>query len=206
MSSHHFVKENQEPALVILGLEGLDYDTIAPLLEWVPTVAVTEETVEKVISLGIKIDLILASIGFQKENIHLLEEQYPVRFMTAKEGKYLEEGLQYLVASKHSAVNILGYDHLKVFSLLDKLEFLNIVIWDGPMRYFPVKGGRLKKYFSTGSLQLHAAEDSFVEMVNAEGSELIQIKHATFVEVEEGMVELKAKDLFWVGELQGVQP
>ncbi|WP_143962727.1 thiamine pyrophosphokinase [Litoribacter populi] len=206
MSSHHFVKENQEPALIILNLEGLTFETVAPLLEWVPTVLVTDKTIDKVISWGIKVDVILASETFQRENLNLLEEQYPVRFMTVSNKEYLDEGLQYLLASKHSAVNIIGFDHQKVFDLTPKMDYLNLVVWDGPMRYFPVKNGKLKKYFSDGSLQIHASEDSFVEIVSAEGSELIQIKHATFVEIEEGMVEFKAKELFWVGELQGVNP
>jgi hypothetical protein len=203
MSSHHFVKENQEPALLILDLEEREYGSMAPLLEWVPTVLVSETAVEKLISWGVKVDVILASEEFQRDNIHLLEEQYPVRFMTVKDGTYLEEGLQYLIASKHSAVNVVGFDHQRAFDLSDKLEFLDIVVWDGPIRYFPVKGGRIKKFFSAGSLQIHAPEDAFVEMVGSEGSELIQVKHATFVEVEEGSVEFKAKELFWIGELVG---
>ncbi|MEY2704741.1 MAG: hypothetical protein RL407_803, partial [Bacteroidota bacterium] len=32
MSSHHFVKEQQEPAVIILEVDGISFETIAPLL------------------------------------------------------------------------------------------------------------------------------------------------------------------------------
>jgi hypothetical protein len=38
MSSHHFVRDQQEPALLILALEAFTYDSLGELLEWVPTV------------------------------------------------------------------------------------------------------------------------------------------------------------------------
>ena len=56
MSSHHFVKEKQEPALIIADLDGFDEEYLGQLLEWSPTVLVPSHLVEKVISLGIKID------------------------------------------------------------------------------------------------------------------------------------------------------
>ena len=46
MSSHHFVKEQQEPAVFILDVEGISFDTVAPLLEWSPTLLVVQEAVE----------------------------------------------------------------------------------------------------------------------------------------------------------------
>ena len=46
MSSHHFVKEQQEPAVFILEVEGISFETVAPLLEWSPTLLVAQEAVE----------------------------------------------------------------------------------------------------------------------------------------------------------------
>jgi hypothetical protein len=200
MSSHHFVKEQQEPALLILDTAGIGFEQIAPLLEWVPTLLVAQEAVPVVISWGIKIDLILAEIDFQQSHYHLLEEQYPVKFLGVQGGKFLEEGLKYLIASKHGAVNITGLDHLKVFELEPMLEFLDIVVWDGPIRYFPIKNGQFKKWFPDTSLQLHAPEGTILEMQTQDGNEMVQVKHATFVEVEEGTTIIKGKGIFWIGE------
>lgn len=200
MSSHHFVKEQQEPALLILNTSGISFEQVAPLLEWVPTLLVAQEAVPFVISWGIKIDLILAEMEFQKSHYHLLEEQYPVKFLGVQEGNFLDEGLQYLIASKHGAVNIIGFDHLKVFDLEPMLEFLDIVVWDGPIRYFPIKNGQFKKWFPDTSIQLHAPEGTILEVQTNEGNEIVQVKHATFIEVEEGTTIIKGKGIFWIGE------
>ncbi|MFD2144372.1 hypothetical protein [Mucilaginibacter antarcticus] len=37
MSSHHIVREKQEPALLVLGLDGFDEEQLGQLLEWSPT-------------------------------------------------------------------------------------------------------------------------------------------------------------------------
>ncbi|WP_194975402.1 thiamine pyrophosphokinase [Aquiflexum lacus] len=201
MSSHHFVKEQQEPALIILNTEGIGFDVVAPLLEWVPTVLVAQEEVFTVISWGIKIDLILAEMDFQQKHYHLLEEQYPVKFFGVQGGDFLNEGLQYLIASKHSAVNIIGFDHQRVFELEAKLEFLDIVVWDGPTRYFPVKNGEFKKWFPTCAVQLHAPEGTLIEFKTPEDSGIIEIKYATVLEMPEGSSTFKSNGIFWVGEI-----
>ena len=153
-----------------------------------------------VISWGIKIDLILAEMDFQKDNFHLLEEQYPVKFLGVKNDEFLDEGIQYLIATKHSAVNIIGFNHQDVISLEEKLTLLDIVIWDAPMRYFPVKNGVFKKWFSSATLQLLAPEGTFIEVQDEGESQIHRITYATFVEVEEGTTVLKSDKVFWVGE------
>lgn len=200
MSSHHFVKEQQEPALIILNTEGIGFDVVAPLLEWVPTVLVAQEEVFTVISWGIKIDLILAEMDFQRQHYHLLEEQYPVKFLGVPEGDFLAEGMQYLIASKHSAVNIIGFNHQKVNELESKLEFLDIVVWDGSTRYFPVKNGEFKKWFPACAVQLHGPEGTLIEIKSNDSSEIVEIKYATMVEVEEGTTIFKSNSVFWIGE------
>lgn len=200
MSSHHFVKEQQEPALLILDTKGFGYETIASLLEWSPTVLVAQEAVLTVISWGIKIDLILAQMDFQKSNYHLLEEQYPIKFLNVANNEFLEQGLQYLIATKHSAVNIIGFNHQDVFGLEEKLTFLDLVIWDAPMRYFPIKNGVFKKWFSSATLQLHAPEGTFIEVQEDSESQIHRITYATFIEVNEGTTVLKSDKIFWVGE------
>ncbi|MDO9552686.1 thiamine pyrophosphokinase [Rhodonellum sp.] len=200
MSSHHFVKEQQEPALLILKTEGVDFEQIASLLEWSPTVLVAQDAVEAVISWGIKLDVVLADLDFQAKNSHLLEEQYPMKFRTLVHGDFLNEGIQYLKETEHSAVNVVGFDHKDVFGLESLLENLDIVIIDGPIRYFPIKNGTFRKWYPEGSLQLHAPENMLLEMKTGETTAFIKINHATFVEVEEGFSSFQAKGIFWIGE------
>ena len=59
MSSHHFVKEGQEPALFIL--DPVDFELAGPFLEWAPFVIVSENALDQVLHWGIKIDGVLVS-------------------------------------------------------------------------------------------------------------------------------------------------
>ena len=77
MSSHHIVKENQEPALLILNTEAIPFEKLQELLEWSPTVIVTESSLEKAVGWGIKIDVVLAAAERIQSLTQTLQHQVP---------------------------------------------------------------------------------------------------------------------------------
>jgi hypothetical protein len=200
MSSHHFVKEQQEPAVFILDAENIHFDRISGLLEWVPTILVSEKALDQVLSWGIKIDVILASAAFQKENLQLLEEQYPVKFLTVENEDFLNEGLQFLLASKHKAVHLVGISHQSAVDLQGKLDLMNLTLVDGNWKYYPVKSGKFKKWFAESSIHIHGKEGMPIEIKNSEGEILLPITYATMIEIPEGITEINAPGIFWIGE------
>ena len=200
MSSHHFVKDKQEPAVLILEVDQIKFDQVSPLLEWVPTVLVSENALDQVLSWGIKIDVILASEAFQAENQHLLEEQYPVKFINIFDDNYLLAGIDYLASTEHKAVHLIGISHLECFDLQDKLEVMNFTILDGDWKYYPVKSGEFKKWFAESSIHIHGKEGMPVQIQNENGELILPITYATMLEVPEGITEIKAPGIFWIGE------
>lgn len=200
MSSHHFVKEQQEPAVFILDADEIHFDQVSPLLEWVPIVLVSEKALDRVLSWGIKVDVIVASEIFQKENSHLLEEQYPVRFLDSSPEKTLQEGLKYLMEKNHRAAHLIGFPHLKALELDDLIERMDLTLLDGDWKYYPVKTGLFKKWFSESSIHVHAKEGLPVEILNENGQIILPITYATFLDVPEGITEIKAPGIFWIGE------
>lgn len=200
MSSHHFVKDKQEPAVLILEVDQIRFDQVSPLLEWVPTVLVSESVLDQVLSWGIKIDVILASETFQIENQLLLEEQYPVKFITSFDENYLKAGLEYLLSTEHKAVHLVGISHLKALELQDKLELINLTILDGDWKYYPVKSGEFKKWFAESSIHIHGKEGMPVQIQNESGELILPITYATMLEVPEGITTIKAPGIFWIGE------
>jgi hypothetical protein len=200
MSSHHFVKEQQEPAVFILNTEDLNFAMISPLLEWVPTVLVGQDCLETVLSWGIKIDVILATAEFQKENFHLLQEQYPVKFLTVAAESVLKDGLQYLLATKHPAAHLVGLSHLKTTELDAELKFFDLTIMDSEWKYYPVKRGNFKKWYSDQTIRILGKEGMPVEISNDNGKLLLPITYLTQIEVPEGITEIKGAGIFWIGE------
>ena len=200
MSSHHFVKEQQEPAVFILEVEGISFETVAPLLEWSPTLLVAQEAVEVVLSWGIKIDVVLGTMDFQKENRHLLEEQYPLRFLTVSTGSTLEEGVHYLLASQHKGVHLVGFNHQNHQELEEKIHHLDLTLLDGDWKYYPVKGGKFSKWFVPAEIRILASENQPVEVSNAEESLLFPVCYLTQLEVSEGISTFSSTGIFWIGE------
>lgn len=200
MSSHHFVKEQQEPAVLILETNGISFDAVSPLLEWVPTVLVWQDCVEVVLSWGIKVDVILATQEFQQANYYLLEEQYPVRFLTVSGSQPLEEGLHYLLASQHKGVHLVGFDHAKLEDLASKIDLLDLTALDGDWKYYPVKEGKFKKWFAASEIRILAKENQPLELSNSNGQLLFPIQYLTQIEVPEGISEFSSPDIFWIGE------
>lgn len=200
MSSHHFVKEQQEPAVFILNTNEIRFETVSPLLEWVPTVLVWQDCIETVLSWGIKVDVILATTAFQKANLQLLEEQYPVRFLAVTDEGFLEEGLQYLLASQHKGVHLVGFDHVGFTGLTEKANLLDLTVLDGEWKYYPVKEGKFKKWFAESEIRILGKENQPLELSNSNGQLLFPIQYLTQIEVPEGITEFSSSGFFWIGE------
>lgn len=201
MSSHHFVKDQQEPAVWIVDADGVSLEQIAPMLEWVPTVLVNESAVEQVLSWGIKIDLILASEDFQKTNDSLLQEQFPLKFLTESEPNSLNRGTEYLLETDHKAVHLIGMSHLQALQLPARISELDLTIVDGDWKFYPVKSGIFRKWFAETTIHLHAKEGQPIEIQNSNGPLILPITYATMIEVPEGTTELKSPGAFWIGEM-----
>lgn len=200
MSSHHFVKEQQEPAVVILDVKGFDWDQLSGLFEWVPTVLVAEPAVEQVLSWGIKIDVILASAAFQKENTYLLEEQYPLRFLESENDEFAKDALHYLMASDHRAAHLVGFEISYYEDLSLFMEKMDVCIFNQARKYFPVKSGDLKKWYPKGELELFGQKGQSVRIENQEGVQEQFLNPSSAFHTQEGLSHFYSEKLFWIGE------
>ncbi len=200
MSSHHFVREQQEPALLILALDEFTYATLGELLEWVPTIICNEASWEKLLSWGVKVDVLLCTRDFA--NREQVELHAPLQILLMEEDKEKElcEAIRYLKESGQRGVNVIGLPHRHLLGLQETFSGMEPVIWDGALRYVFVKSGYYRKWWPGGNLQLHAPEGSFIEKSHNNDAHIIPITYATFVELEEGFTTFTSNTPFWVGE------
>jgi thiamine pyrophosphokinase len=109
MSSHHIVRDDQEPALIIANGASCSEELLGQLLEWSPLVIVLDSAIERVLELGIKVDVLLGDFdrGFNPE--YYLEKQYPLEIVhTPNQDKTdLEKAFDYLIEKGHKAVNVI---------------------------------------------------------------------------------------------------
>ena len=108
MSSHHIVRDDQEPALIIANGAACNNELLGQLLEWSPLVIVLDSAIERVIDLNIKVDVLLGDFdrGFNPEAF--VRAQYPIEIVHAPDQNKtdLEKAFDYLIARKIPAANV----------------------------------------------------------------------------------------------------
>src|ERR1700761_1754046 len=103
MSSHHVVREKQEPALLVLGLDNFADDLLGQLLEWSPTVITAPQTAEQLNAFGIKIDWIIAN---GNDDVF----QSDIKLISCKGETLIDAAFNFLLGNEYSAVNIVTDD------------------------------------------------------------------------------------------------
>lgn len=133
MSSHHIVREKQEPALFVLNLNNFPDEQLGQLLEWSPTIITTHQTAEKLNSYGIKIDWIITN----DENELL---QSDVKLIPNGENALVDAALKHLIQLDYPAVNIIS-DELNLKDYEVFADKINLVIFNNRKKIYPVTSG-----------------------------------------------------------------
>jgi thiamine pyrophosphokinase len=194
MSSHHIVREDQEPALLILNAHAISFEKIQELLEWMPTVIVTESEIETVMAWGIKVDVVLvpkAKANYWQEK---LIEQTPVKIISFDGEDNIASAFQYLKSGKATAVNCL----LKTKVDLAKFEGFSFDVdcFIDNTRWSWIKSGRIEKWMPKGSrLQILP-----IEIKN----EFVELSASDWKIDKDGIVKLESQNPFWLGEELGI--
>ncbi len=139
MSSHHIVRDDQEPALIIANGAACTRELMDQLLEWSPLVVVLDSAIERVLELGIKVDVLLGDFDrdFPADDFKL--KQFPLEVVhTPDQNKSdLEKAFDYLIERKIPAVNVIWatgkrMDHTfaNIANLARYREKLKIVLID----------------------------------------------------------------------------
>src|SRR5690554_2863868 len=116
MSSHHFVKEGQEPTVWVLGNQYQE-EVLGQLLEWSPTVVASVDAVEKLFSLQVKMDKVLSeSNNHQSEAF--FTSLYPMEWI------YIDSVAKTLIESlkaKNTGLYVVGYHPNQLQELINDI-------------------------------------------------------------------------------------
>lgn len=175
MSSHHIVRENQEPALLIEDLFLIDEEDLGQLLEWSPTIVIEERTMDLLDARGYKFDIVFTknAINASQENLKVIS--YDVAFLKA--------AIEYLIAHQYKAVNIVS-DQLDLGYYRAYLEQINIVLFSNGFRY----------YFVTTGFTKWKAEGERILIVSADKDE--DNKYTGLIKINDKEYEMEKDGLF----------
>ena len=145
MSSHHIVRDDQEPALIIANGASCNPELLGQLLEWSPLVIVLDSAMERVMQLNIKVDVLLGDFDRDFDANYYKEKQYPIEIVhTPDQDKTdLEKAFDYLHQRNIPAVNVVWAtgkrtDHTitNLTNIVRYREKLKIVILDDNSKVF----------------------------------------------------------------------
>lgn len=160
MSSHHIVRDDQEPALIIANGESCSSELLGQLLEWSPLVVVLDSAMHRVNELGIKVDVLIGDFdhGFEPESFKNV--QYPLEIVQVKEqdSTDLEKAFMYLIKRGIPSANVVWgtgkrMDHTitNLTSLVKFQDKLKVVILDDYSKVFLLSKD-FKKWYPAKSI------------------------------------------------------
>jgi thiamine pyrophosphokinase len=160
MSSHHIVRDDQEPALIIANGQECSSELLGQLLEWSPLVIVLDSAIERVHQLGIKVDVLLGDFDRDFDTNYYKELQFPIEIIhTPDQNKTdLEKAFDYLIERKIPMVNVVWAtgrraDHniANITTLVKYRDLLKIVILDDHSNIFLLPN-KFEKWYTANSL------------------------------------------------------
>jgi thiamine pyrophosphokinase len=159
MSSHHIVRDDQEPALIIANGAACSQELMGQLLEWSPRIIALDSAIERVAALGIKVDVVLGDFDRDFNPQHYLEQQYPLEIIHApnQDKTDLEKAFDYLIEKGHKAVNVIWAtgkraDHTltNMTTIVQYRDQLKIVVLDDHSKVFLLPK-KFDKWYTTNT-------------------------------------------------------
>ncbi|WP_025765344.1 thiamine diphosphokinase [Dyadobacter tibetensis] len=159
MSSHHIVREKQEPALIIANGEACSEALLGQLLEWSPFVVVLDHAIYRVLELGIKVDLWMGDFD-QPHDFELIRaSQQPLEILATpdQDKTDLEKAIDLLIERGFPAANIVWAtgrraDHAitNITNIVRYKNQIKLVLFDDYSKIFPL-AGTFQKWYVAGT-------------------------------------------------------
>jgi len=181
MSSHHFVRDKQEPALIIANGDENSNEVLNQLLEWNPFVLVLDGALDRVLMKGIKVDAVIGDFDSLNVNRLSVEDEQQIDWIVIEDQETtdLEKGIKYLLDTGHKAANIvwatgkrLDHSHNNLITVAKYGSNMPICIIDDYSKAYmlPSKPAKFAKYFSAESII------SLIPMTDVRGIETTGLK------------------------------
>ncbi len=156
MSSHHIVRDDQEPALIIANGEACSEELMNQLLEWSPLVVVLDSAIDRVLAYNIKVDVLIGDFDRDFDYSVYKNVQYPIEIIKVEDQNStdLDKAFLYLIQRNIPSVNVIWAtgkraDHTitNLTNIVRFSPFLKIVIMDNYSRVY-VLPKQFKKWYT----------------------------------------------------------
>ncbi|MTI38574.1 hypothetical protein [Fulvivirga lutimaris] len=201
MSSHHIVRDEQEPALIVFNSD-FNEQTIQELLEWSPTVITKSALIEELLPYGFKIDIVIGSMEDRDSIMSLLSHQQPFKYLSKNiSDDDLLQAIYYLTASKYKAANLLLEPKDEVLNLIHSfLIQLDLVFYYQRFKWVYCRESTFSKWLPAGALLKFRDESIKVTQDQKSlGYKLLEGECVCEVQ-KEGQTIISGQKDFWLGQ------
>lgn len=177
MSSHHVVRDEQEPAVLLLNPEAFQWERVSQLMEWSPVLWVKEACLEKVMEWQLKIDGLIFPEAEEKHWLQEVEEQLPLKMERYVQQFSVPEFLRDQLAKGHKAFHILCTEAEAQQLQADKalpLEAMAIVFFTPKGKWMYSQESTFKKWYPMGQ-EIHLKTDDQDQILTTEQDGLFEI-------------------------------
>lgn len=206
MSSHHIVRDEQEPAFLLWQPGQLSFGQAGELLEWSPRIVVHQQAMEEALAWGIKLDAVWAVPAQLKQTTAAVAHQQPVTVLSFTQEAALREVLQWLKNKNQQSVNLLANAEAQDYVLLQQLEPLQPLV-----QVQVISRGWRYSFFGQGAAQKWLPAESPLRLISfgqkpsAGGIPFSVLKENEQTQEvllqQSGVVKIKSTAAFWIGEL-----
>lgn len=141
MSSHHIVRDEQEPALLVLNPHTIRREILDGLLEWSPTVIANESGAITLHEWGIKVDYVLS------EETHPTSQLNYKKIHIEADKLAIASTIAFLQKRNYHTINIIGNpQHEGVFQMATK-SGMEVVLFESDSKQMLVRSGSFSKWY-----------------------------------------------------------
>ncbi len=188
MSSHHIVRDAQEPALLIAETN-ISLETIGQLLEWSPIVVVLEHCLEEVLAWNIKIDKVIGSENNQTKMWELTAHQQPLEIVVLKDELLKDQidfAISHLIAQEISALSLVIPAALLPSDFVHYLPNIVLIFFETEWKGYFVPQGIFKKWTTAGTLFQIEAGHTISQLIGLEevGNNIFEVSATGLISFE----------------------
>jgi len=177
MSSHHIIRENQEPALLIENLSGIDTESLGQLLEWSPRVVVKDTVLREILTLEIHVDLV-----FYPANDMPVRDLQAGSMLKPYSEDFITEALSYLKTIGTNEVHLIG--SLNLLNQLNEINHTLVTLFAEHKKFYKVSSGFSKWLPKNEEIHLPVPETSI------QTTGLIRMSDTLYKTCEDGLFHI----------------